>query len=418
MSAEFITFGAPQIEREEIDEVVRCLESGWIGTGPRVAQFEAEFAAYKQIQYAAAVGSCTAGMHLSVLAAGIGPGDEVITTPLTFCATVNAIIHAGATPVLADVDAATMNIDPAQVEARITPRTKAILPVHFAGRPCDLDSLKAIADRHGLKLIEDCAHAIETTYHGRAAGTFGNFGCFSFYATKNVTTGEGGMILTRNEEDLARIKMLALHGMSKDAWKRFSDEGYKHYFVLEPGFKYNMMDMQAAIGIHQLRRVEANWLRRQQLWNLYNSAFADLPIETPGDPQPDTRHAYHLYTILIDEAVANTTRDEFLEGMTERGIGVGVHYLSIPEHPAYQEKFGWRPEDWPKAMRIGRQTVSLPLSAKLTDEEVARVIDAVWTVLRARSKELRAKREEVSAKTQEVSAKSKVQDEHSLALTA
>jgi dTDP-4-amino-4,6-dideoxygalactose transaminase len=429
MSSEFITFGAPQIEREEIDEVVRCLESGWIGTGPRVAQFEADFAAYKQVPYAAAVGSCTAAMHLSVLAADIGPGDEVITTPLTFCATVNAIIHAGATPVLADVDASTMNLDPAEVAARVTARTKAILPVHFAGRPCDMNSLKSIVDRHGLKLIEDCAHAIETTFDGRAAGTFGDFGCFSFYATKNVTTGEGGMILTRNEEDLARIKMLALHGMSRDAWKRFSDDGYKHYFVLEPGFKYNMMDLQAAIGIHQLRRVEANWKRREQIWNTYNSAFADLPIGTPSEPQPNTRHAYHLYTVLIDELAAKTTRDEFLEEMSRQGVGVGVHYLSVPEHPAYREKFGWRAEDWPEAMRVGRQTVSLPLSAKLTDEEVTRVIDAVRAAVGAKGKEVRAKGEEQSAKGGEQRAKSEVlrakcdgavavEDEHPLALTA
>ena len=390
MPSNFIVFGAPKIDREEIDEVVRCLESGWIGTGPRVAQFEKEFAIYKGQPFAAAVSSCTAAMHLSVLAAGIGEGDEVITTPMTFCATVNAIIHAGATPVLADVDPVTMNIDPAEVEARITPRTKALLPVHFAGRSCDMDALSEIAERYGLKLIEDCAHAIETEYRGRKAGTFGDFGCFSFYATKNVTTGEGGMVLTRNEEDLARIKMLALHGMSKDAWKRFSDEGYKHYFVVETGFKYNMMDLQAALGIHQLRRVESNWRRREDIWKRYNDAFADLPIGLPAEPEPDTRHGYHLYTILIDEARAAISRDSFLGATTASNIGVGVHYLSIPEHPVYQDKFGWRPEDYPNAMRVGRQTVSLPLSAKLTDVEVARVIEAVHAVLRAKGEGQRA----------------------------
>src|SRR6266700_5531043 len=353
----FIVFGAPAIDREEIDEVVRCLESGWIGTGPRVAQFEKEFAAYKSRPFAAAVSSCTAAMHLSVLAAGIDEGDEVITTPLTFCATVNAIIHAGGTPVLADVDPLTMNIDPAEVEARITTNTKAIVPVHFAGRPADMDALTDIALRHGLKIIEDCAHAIETEYQGRKAGTFGDFGCFSFYATKNVTTGEGGMVLTRNEEDLARIKMLALHGMSKDAWKRFSDEGYKHYFVVETGFKYNMMDLQAALGIHQLARIESNWRRREEIWQRYDEAFAGLPVTLPAEPEPDTRHGYHLYTILIDEARAGISRDEFLDAMAADKIGVGVHYLSVPEHPVYQDKFRWRPEDYPNAMRIGRQTV-------------------------------------------------------------
>lgn len=385
-SSDFIVFGSPKIDQDEIDEVVRCLESGWIGTGPRVAQFEKEFGRYKGEPFAAAVSSCTAAMHLSVLAAGLGAGDEVITTPMTFCATVNAIAHAGATPVLADIDRQTMNIDPAQVEARITSKTKAILPVHFAGRAADMDALTEIATRHKLKLIEDCAHAIETEYHGRKAGTFGDFGCFSFYATKNVTTGEGGMVLVKNEEDLARIKILALHGMSKDAWKRFSDEGYKHYFVVETGFKYNMMDLQAALGIHQLRRVESNWLRREEIWRLYNAAFAGLPVTLPAAPEPDTRHAYHLYTILIDDKCAGISRDEFLDEMTPNNVGVGVHYLSVPEHPIYQEKFGWRPEDYPNAMSVGRQTVSLPLSAGLTDAEVSRVIEVVRNTIIAKSK--------------------------------
>ena len=382
-SSDFIVFGAPRIERDEIDEVVRCLESGWIGTGPRVARFEKEFATYKDTTFAAAVSSCTAAIHLSVLAAGLGAGDEVITTPMTFCASVNAIVHAGATPVLADVDPCTMNIDPAEVEARINPNTKAILPVHFAGRAANMEALTDIAERHGLKIIEDCAHAIETEYRGRKAGTFGDFGCFSFYATKNVTTGEGGMVLTRKEEDLARIKMLALHGMSKDAWKRFSDEGYKHYFVVETGFKYNMMDLQAALGIHQLQRVETNWRRRAEIWQQYNEAFAGWPLTLPAEPEPDTRHAHHLYTILVEEERAGISRDEFLDAMTANNVGVGVHYLSIPEHPVYQEKFGWRPEDYPNAMRIGRQTVSLPLSAKLTDAEVTQVIQVVQATLNA-----------------------------------
>ena len=399
--SDFIVFGAPRIERDEIDEVVRCLESGWIGTGPRVARFETEFAAYKEAPFAAAVSSCTAAMHLSVLAAGIGVGDEVITTPLTFCATVNAIVHAGATPVLADVDPRTMNIDPAEVEARITTNTRAILPVHFAGRAADMDALTEITARKGLKLIEDCAHAIETEYRGRKAGTFGDFGCFSFYATKNVTTGEGGMVLTRNETDLARIKMLALHGMSKDAWKRFSDEGYKHYFVVETGFKYNMMDLQAALGIHQLRRVESNWRRRAEIWQQYNEAFAGLPVTLPAEPEPNTRHGYHLYTIMIDAETAGISRDEFLETMTANNIGVGVHYLSVPEHPVYQDKFGWQPEDYPNAMRIGRQTVSLPLSAKLTDAEVSQVVQAVQTTLSAQSNGRGAKDKEQGATSNE-----------------
>ncbi len=379
MTKPFIVFGAPLIGREEIDEVVATLESGWIGTGPRVAAFERAFAEYKgtSSEHMAAVNSCTAALHIAMIAAGLEPGDEVITTPLTFCATVNAIIHAGATPVLADIDPATMNIDPREIASRITPRTRALLPVHFAGRPCAMDAIMAIAERHGLKVIEDCAHAIETEYHGCKAGTFGHFGCFSFYVTKNVVTGEGGMVYARNEGDIGRVKILALHGMSKDAWHRFSDKGYKHYQVVECGFKYNMMDIQAAIGLHQLARVEHNWLRRQEIWNRYQEAFFDLPVTRPADPEPDTRHAYHLYTILIDKERCGIARDDFLDLMTRAGIGVGVHYLSIPEHPYYQKRFGWQAEAWPNAMRVGRSTVSLPLSARLNEDDVQRIIDAV-----------------------------------------
>ncbi len=382
MRKEFLVYGSPAIENAEIEEVIAVMKSGWLGTGPKVAQFEREFAAYKGIEHTVALNSCTAALHLSILAAGIEDGDEVITTPLTFCATINAIIHAGATPVLADVDPLTLNIDPNEVEAKITPKTKAVLPVHFAGRPCDMDALCRIADNHKLKIIEDCAHAIETEYRGRKAGTFGDFGCFSFYVTKNIVTGEGGMVSTKNEEDAARIKMLGLHGMSKDAWKRFGDEGYKHYQVVECGYKYNMMDLQAAMGIHQLQRVEANWHRRQAIWQHYHDAFADLPIALPAPIEPDTRHAYHLYTILIDEQRCGISRDEFLDAMTAQNIGIGVHYLSIPEHPYYQQTFGWQPVDFPSAMNIGRQTVSLPLSAKLTNEDVGGVIDAVCEIVR------------------------------------
>jgi dTDP-4-amino-4,6-dideoxygalactose transaminase len=380
-SGEFLIFGAPLICDEEEHEILSSLRTGWLGTGPKVAQLEREFREYKGAPYAVAVNSCTAALHLSMLAAGIGPGDEVITTALTFCATVNTIIHAGAKPVLVDVDPATFNIDPQEVAAKITSRTKAIVPVHFAGRACDMDALVAIAQRCGLMIIEDCAHAVETTYKGKQAGTFGSFGCFSFYVTKNMTTGEGGMILTTDERHADRIKILALHGMSKDAWQRFSDEGYKHYYVVECGYKYNMMDIQAAIGIHQLRRIQKNWERRQEIWATYQKAFADLPLTLPAEPDEGTRHAYHLYTVLIDPERTNLTRDQFIADMTAENIGVGVHYQSIPVHPYYQEQFGWRPEDYPHSLRIGQQTVSLPLSPKLTDHDVTDVVRAVHKVL-------------------------------------
>ena len=378
----FLVFGAPRIEQEEIDEVVASMQNAWLGTGPKVTRFEDDFKTYKGAPHAVAVNSCTAALHLAMIVAGVGPGDEVITTPLTFCATVNAIIHAGATPVLADVDPETMNIDPAAVEAKITPRTRAILPVHFGGRPCDMDRLCEIGRLHGLKIIEDCAHAIETEYKGRKAGTFGDMGCFSFYVTKNITTGEGGMILTDNGAYAARAKVLALHGMSADAWSRFSDQGYKHYLVTEAGFKYNMMDIQAAIGIHQLQRIEAYWKRRKEIWERYNEAFSYLMVGLPADSEPETRHAYHLYTLMVDKEKTGITRDEFLCAMNNQNIGTGVHYLSIPEHPYYQETFGWRPENYPNAMRIGRQTVSLPLSAKMNNQDVEDVIKAVEMILR------------------------------------
>jgi dTDP-4-amino-4,6-dideoxygalactose transaminase len=380
---EFLIFGSPLIGDDEKREILDCLETGWLGTGPKVARFEREFRDYKQAGYAVAVNSCTAALHLSILAAGVGPGDEVITTALTFCSTVNAIIHTGAKPVLADVNPATLNIEPEQVKAHVTDRTKAILPVHFAGRPCDMGSLCGTAKERGLLIIEDCAHAIETLYKGQHVGTFGAFGCFSFYATKNLAAGEGGMVLTHEETHANRIKMLALHGLSKDAWRRFSDEGYKHYQVVECGYKYNMMDLQAALAIHQLHRISANWERRQEIWKAYQEEFRKLPLILPEPPEPQTKHAYHLYTVLIDPERTGMTRDDFLAAMTKENIGVGVHYQSIPSHPYYRERFGWQPEDYPNSFRIGEQTVSLPLSAKLTDRDVNDVVRAVRKVLNA-----------------------------------
>lgn len=378
---DFLVFGAPAIERPEIDEVVDSLEDAWPGTGPKTQQFAADFRDYIDADHAIPVNSCTAALHLSLVSLDLDPDDEVITTPLTFCSTVNTIVHAGATPVLAGIDPETMNIDPEAVEAAVTDDTAAILPVHFAGRPCDMEALQAIADEHDLAIIEDAAHAIETEFDGQSAGTFGDFGCFSFYATKNVCTGEGGMIVTSSEDQANELERLSLHGMSQDAWKRYSSDGFSHYDVVVPGYKYNMMDLQAALGIHQLERVEDNWERRHKIWNRYQAAFEDLPIETPAPVADNHRHAFHLYTVLIDEDRAGLTRNEFLDDLQAENIGSGVHYMSIPEHRYYRQTYEWSPDDFPHAKRIGRQTASLPLAPNLTEDDVDDVIEAVHRVL-------------------------------------
>ena len=382
LRSEYLVFGQPLIEEAEIEEVVKSLRAAWLGTGPKVAKFEKLVAKYKRVPHAVAVNSCTAGLHLGCVALGIGPGDEVIAPAMTFCATINSIVHTGAKPVLVDVERDTFNINPEQVRRAISPRTKAIIPVHFAGRACKMDLLLSLAREHNLKIIEDCAHAIETEYRGRKAGTIGDCGVLSFYSTKNVVTGEGGMVLTTDGDLAKRVKILALHGMSQDAWKRFSDDGYKHYEVVDFGFKYNMMDLQAAIGIHQMLRVSTYWQHRLRIWKRYNKAFSNLPIAIPAPFDTDSKHGLHLYTILIDERKAGVTRDAFISALHRRNIGTGVHYRSIPTHPVYQQNFGWKAENYPNANEIGRLTLSLPLSAKLSDEDVDDVINAVRDVLK------------------------------------
>lgn len=376
-SDRFLVFGAPVIEDAEIEEVVASMRSGWLGTGPKVAKFEELFRQYCGAEYAMAVNSCTAGMHLSLLVAGIGPGDEVITTPMTFVSTVNAIIHCGATPVLVDCERETGLIDTERIEEAITSRTRAIMPVHLYGRPCNMDAIMGLAERHNLLVIEDAAHAIETDYRGRKVGNIGHLTCFSFYVTKNVVTGEGGMVTTNNAAFAERIKIYALHGMTKDAWKRYSDEGYKHYQVIFPGYKYNMMDLQAAIGLHQLSRVE-RWLRRRnEIWQHYNESFADLPLGLPAPDEPDTVHARHLYTLLIDRERCGLNRDEFMERLYERNIGTGVHFIGVHLHPYYRDRFGFQPEDLPNATWISERTVSLPLSPKLSDADVEHITETI-----------------------------------------
>jgi len=377
----YLVFGSPLLLDEDIEEVVAVLRSAWIGTGPRVAAFEAGFREYVGASYAAAVHSCTAALHLSMVAIGLNPGEEVIVPSMTFAASANAVIHAGGRPVLADVDRFTMCLDPADVRCKITSKTRAILPVHFAGRACDMDSLLEIARAHKLRVIEDCAHAIETMYHGRHAGTFGDLGAFSFYVTKNLTTGEGGMVVTEDAAWAARVKTLALHGLSADAWKRFSDEGFKHYEVTEPGFKYNMMDLQAALGVHQLQRIEANLVRREEIWKRYDEAFADLPVFLPAPVEPSTRHARHLYTPLLDLDRMRGTRDEIQLALHRQRIGTGIHYRALHLHRYYRDTFGYQVGDLPNSEWISERTMSLPLSPKLTDADVDDVIFAFRSTL-------------------------------------
>lgn len=377
---DFLPFGGPLIGEDEISEVVDTLRSGWLGTGPKVKKFESDFGGYIGIKNAVALNSCTAGLHLALLALKLEPGDEVITTPLTFCATVNAIIHAGCVPVLADISLDTLNIDPNEIRKKITSKTKVILPVHFAGRPCDMLEIMSIAREHNLFVIEDCAHAIESSINGCKTGTFGDVGCYSFYVTKNIVTGEGGMVVSANERLIDDMRTKSLHGMSHDAWKRFSSAGYRHYEVMEAGFKYNMMDIQAAIGIHQLSKIDAFHARRQRVWSTYNQNFSNLPITTPPSVPNNMQHAFHLYTILVDANVSGITRDEFLNKMQEKKIGVGVHYLAIPEFEFYSKRYNWNLSDYPVAVGVGRSIVSLPISARLTDEDVGDVVRSVSSI--------------------------------------
>ena len=377
----YLTFGSPQLLDAEIDEVATTLRSGWIGTGPKVARFEEEFATYVGTPHAVALGSCTAALHLALITLGLKPGDEVIVPAMTFAATANVVVHAGATPVFADVDRSSQCLDPDDVVRRLTPRTKALIPVHFAGRACDMGSLMDIARAHDLRVVEDCAHAIETLWQGRHVGTIGDVGAFSFYVTKNVVTGEGGMLTTTDASQAARAKTLGLHGMSADAWKRFSDEGFKQYEVVEPGFKYNLTDLQAAIGLHQLARVEANLERRNEIWARYDEAFADLPVFVPAPQEPGTRHARHLYTLMLDLDRLSIDRDAFQAELHRRRIGTGIHYRALHLHAYYRDTYGYGRGDLPNAEWISDRTISLPLSPKLSDDDVDDVISAVTSIL-------------------------------------
>lgn len=378
---DYLVFGRPQVGEEEIAEVVATLRSGWLGTGPKVAAFEREFSSYVASPHSLAVSSCTAALQLALQLVGLEPGDEVIVPSLTFVATANAVIHAGAVPVLADVDPVSWNLTATEVQRRATERTRVVLPVHFAGRACDMDGLMAVAQKENLAIIEDCAHAIETLWKGRHVGTFGSFGAFSFYVTKNVMTAEGGMLITAAGALAERAKRLALHGLTVNAWDRFSDQGFRHYEAVEAGFKMNMTDIQASLGLHQLARVEANLVRRNQIWARYDEAFADLPLTLPAPEELGTRHGRHLYTVLLNDAGLTAGRDDVMAALHRQRIGTGVHYRAVHRHPYYRDRFGLDPHDFPVADHFSDRTFSLPLGAVMNDQDVQDVIDALRRTL-------------------------------------
>jgi len=377
----FLTFAPPQIGQAEIDAVVDTLKSAWITTGPKTRAFEREFAAFVGAQGALALNSCTAGLHTALATLGIGPGDEVITTPMTFCASVNVIEHVGARPVLVDVEPDTLNIDPERIAAAITPRTRAILPVHYAGHPVELDVITTLARVRGLAVVEDAAHAIPARFKGRFIGAGPNPTAFSFYATKNLTTAEGGM-LTGEPAFLERARTISLHGMNRDAWKRYDQGGSWRYDVLLPGFKYNMTDIQAAIGLCQLRRQDVFQRRRREVVARYTAAFGADPALEPPVVRPDVEHAWHLYVLRLRLDALRIGRDRFIEELTARNIGTSVHFIPVHLHPYYRAKYGYAPEALPVAYGNYLRLLSLPLHPGLSDRDIDDVIEAVLDVAR------------------------------------
>ena len=361
-------------------EVADTLRSGWITTGPKTRQFESAFGNKVGAPAALGLNSCTAGLHLGLLALGIQPGDEVITTPMTFCACANVIEHLGARPVLVDVEPDTLNLCPKAVEAALTPRTKAILAVHYAGHPVDLDPIEDIAKTHGVALIEDAAHALPASYKGRLIGSGSNPVAFSFYATKNLTTGEGGM-LTGSPELIDRARILGLHGMSRDAWKRYGQGGSWFYQVDEPGFKYNMTDVQAAMGVAQLRKLDRFQARRRAIVAAYNSAFEDVnALEVPTE-RAEVEHAWHLYVLRLRLGALRIGRNQFIDELTALNIGTSVHFIPIHIHPFYQQKYQYQPRHFPVAYQTYERMLSLPLHPMLTDADVSDVMSAVLDVV-------------------------------------
>jgi dTDP-4-amino-4,6-dideoxygalactose transaminase len=379
---EFLAFAVPDLDGQELEGIREALACGWITSGPKARQFEEEFARFVGTRNAVAVNSCTAAMHLALEAIGLKEGDEVVTTPFTFAATSEVIRYFGARPVFVDVDPSSLNMDPSMIEDVVTGNTKAILPVHIAGLPADMSAIAEAAQKHDLRIIEDAAHAFPTKYEGRTIGSIGDITCFSFYATKTITTGEGGMICTDNDTWAERCRIMSLHGISKDAWKRYTAEGSWFYEIVAPGFKYNMTDIAAAMGVAQLRKAQIMTARRTEIAQRYNRAFEGLPeLQIPAD-RSDCEHAWHLYMLRLQLDRLRIDRARFAEELKKRNIGISVHFIPLHIHPYYREMYGYKPEDFPVAYREYLREISLPIYSKMSDQDVEDVIGAVGDIVR------------------------------------
>jgi dTDP-4-amino-4,6-dideoxygalactose transaminase len=377
----FLPFHQPSLGPEEEASLLDTVRSGWITTGPKTKAFERELASYVGARHAVAVNSCTAALHLALEATGVGAEHEVITSPITFASTANVIVHRGATPVFADVQPDTVNIDPAALERAITPRTKAIIPVHLAGQPCDMASIDALARRHGLTVIEDAAHAIGAAYDGRHVGGHGRLACFSFYATKNITSAEGGAVTTDDAELADKIAIMSLHGISRDAWKRYGAEGYRHWDIVYPGYKYNMFDLQAALVLPQLAKIEQFWARRVELKARLDAGLATIPELRTYHPVGDVKHAHHLYPTVVLTERLRADRDTIMSAIQAENIGVGIHFRAVHLHPYYRERWGFRRGMFPNAEYYSDRTMSLPLYPKMSDRDADDVVDVVRKVV-------------------------------------
>ena len=380
--ASFLPFHLPSIATEEIAAVVEVLNSGWLTTGAKTRAFEQQFSDFVGTRHAVALNSATAALHLALAATGVGAGDEVIVPTMTFAASAEVVLYLGARPVLVDCQPDTLNIEPAAIEAALTPRTKAIMPVHFAGHPCEMDAIRSIARAHGLNIIEDAAHALPARHRGRMVGTIGDITCFSFYATKTITTGEGGMATTENAAWAEKMRMLSLHGISHDAWKRYSAEGSWYYEIADIGFKYNLTDLAASLGIEQLKKCQALAAARRRIAAAYDAGFADLPEIRVPICRPEVEHAWHLYVIQLELGGLAIDRREFMEELRRHNIGASVHFMPLHLHPFYRQTFGYRPGDYPTAAALYQRIVSLPIYPKMTDDDIDDVITAVRAIVR------------------------------------